>query len=111
WDPATGICTQTLAIGRTLHNISFNTISSHLDTDIGTIDLGIPHISQIGLPDTQESLRRQGYGVSSDGNWITRGSENWLWLPPEYRPACSAVAGSTVAIGCASGQFLIITFA
>ncbi|KAK4205900.1 hypothetical protein QBC37DRAFT_301877, partial [Rhypophila decipiens] len=52
----------------------------------------------------------QGYGISSDTRWIMRGTENWLWLPPEYRPTRSAVAASTVAIGCGSGRILIMTF-
>ncbi|KAK3347059.1 WD40-repeat-containing domain protein [Lasiosphaeria hispida] len=50
------------------------------------------------------------YGISSDGRWITSGSENWLWLPPGCRPRCSAVVGSTIAIGCSSRHVLIITF-
>ena len=37
--------------------------------------------------------------------------QNVLWLPPEFRPQCSAVARSTVAIGCLSGRVLLFTFA
>jgi WD40 repeat protein len=114
WDPGTGTCIQTFIIGLTLRNVSFNTSGSHLDsqleTEIGVINLGSPHVSKKGLPNTQQSLLRQGYGLNFDRNWITRDSENWLWLPLEYRPTCSAVAVSTIAIGCASGRVLIMKF-
>ncbi|KAK4182228.1 hypothetical protein QBC35DRAFT_510365, partial [Podospora australis] len=52
----------------------------------------------------------QGYGIGLGNRWITKDSENWLWLPLEYQPSCSAVAASTVAIGCSSGRVLTITF-
>ncbi|KAK3935023.1 hypothetical protein QBC46DRAFT_272617 [Diplogelasinospora grovesii] len=58
----------------------------------------------------REKPGHQGYHISSDYMWIMRDSENLLWLPSEYRPWCSGVAGSTVAIGCASGRVLMITF-
>ncbi|KAH8646283.1 hypothetical protein BX600DRAFT_484853 [Xylariales sp. PMI_506] len=102
WDLASSTCTKTFIIGRTLYNISFNASGSYLDTEIGIIDLGSLN--------PQQSLLHQRYGLSSDMTWITKGLENWLWLPPEYRPTCSAVAVSSVAIGCASGRVLIMTF-
>ncbi|GFF84756.1 vegetative incompatibility protein HET-E-1 [Aspergillus udagawae] len=51
-----------------------------------------------------------GYGLSPDSSWITRDGDNFIWLPAEFRPECSAVQGDTVAIGCRSGQVLIFGF-
>ncbi|PKX90474.1 NACHT and WD40 domain protein [Aspergillus novofumigatus IBT 16806] len=51
-----------------------------------------------------------GYGLP-DRPWITRDGQDFIWLPPEFRPECSAVQGDTVAIGCRSGQVLIFGFA
>jgi len=48
--------------------------------------------------------------VSDDGVWITGSGRNLLWLPPEYRPGRSAVAGSTVAVGCVSGRVVFFRF-
>jgi WD40 repeat protein len=113
WDSATGQCFQTVDIGRTLYIISFDITSQHLYTEIGVINLNLAALSASNTALTiaaPQKPRCQGYGVSSDGVWITWNSENLLWLPPGYRPWTSAVAGSTVAIGCGSGQVLIFKF-
>ncbi|KAK3350317.1 WD40-repeat-containing domain protein [Lasiosphaeria hispida] len=85
WDAATGICTQTLK------NVSFLSLITSWSGDA-------------------KKHTQQYYGVSSDNKWITRSSENWLWLPPGSRPGHSAVVASTIAIGCNSGRVLIMTF-
>ena len=36
-----------------------------------------------------------------------RDSENVLWLPPEFRPVCSAIVKGTLALGNRNGQVLI----
>ncbi|KAK4168585.1 beta transducin-like protein HET-D2Y [Cladorrhinum sp. PSN259] len=95
WDAATGSCTQTLEG----HRDSVNSVASSLNSKLiasGSDDANPPYY--------------QGYGIGSDNRWITRGSENWLWLPPEYQSNCSAVAALTVAISCSSGRVLTITF-
>lgn len=43
--------------------------------------------------------------------WITRRSENLLWLPPEYRPRSTAVYGNVVALGQDSGRLSVLEFA
>ena len=85
WDAATGACMQTLA------------------------NVGFPSLIASWSGDEKKPLQ-QYYGVSSDNRWITRSSENWLWLPPGSRPLRSAVGASTIAIGCSSGRVLIMTF-
>ncbi|KAK4096064.1 hypothetical protein N658DRAFT_532103 [Parathielavia hyrcaniae] len=87
WDAATGTCTQTLEGHSGSHHTS-NLITS--------------------WSGDEEHLPHQNYGIGSDGRWIVRGSENWLWLPPGCRPGCSAGAASTIAIGCTSGRVLIM---
>ncbi|KAK0749759.1 hypothetical protein B0T18DRAFT_487591 [Schizothecium vesticola] len=89
WDAATGTCTQTLA-----------EYSSSLDSSKFIASWS----------GDSKNPYHQDNGIGSDGRWITRGSENWLWLPPGYRPERSAVEASTVAIGCATGRVLIMTF-
>ncbi|KAK2038165.1 WD40 repeat-like protein [Colletotrichum somersetense] len=114
WDAATGQCLRTLDVGRTLSYISFSTTGSQLDTEIGEIDLETPltesTTTEISLTNATEKSHFGGYAISTDNVWITRDSTNLVWLPPEYRSRTSAVAGSTVAIGCASGRVMAFRF-
>ncbi|KEZ42692.1 Uncharacterized protein SAPIO_CDS5949 [Scedosporium apiospermum] len=54
--------------------------------------------------------RRFEYGFSTDSCWVTWHGKNLLWLPAEFRPVCSAVAASAVAIGCSSGRVVVMSF-
>jgi WD40 repeat protein len=111
WDAASGKCVQTLEVSRRLYNISFDATDQCLCTEIGAIILDGLSTSSTALSTiAYRKLRRQGYGLSSDGAWITCNSENLLWLPSEYRPFKSVVTASTVAIGCVSGRVLIFNF-
>ena len=111
WDAASGACRQTLEVGGVIYNLVFDPTGSHLYTDIGSIELN--HDLDPLLPATTQHYpepSRLGYGLRPDGMWVTWKAENVLWLPPEYRPACSAVAGSAVAIGCLSGRVVVLGF-
>ncbi|KAK3690560.1 hypothetical protein B0T22DRAFT_463845 [Podospora appendiculata] len=55
-------------------------------------------------------LAKQGYNLGPDQSWITCNGKNVLWVPPEYRPTCSAVQGQMISIGCASGRVFTIGF-
>ena len=83
WDTASGRCLQTLRG----HNGSANSVAFSLD------DPG-----------------RHGYGLGLDESWITCNNRNVLWLPPDYRPSCSAVQGRMISIGCVSGRVFTIGF-
>jgi WD40 repeat protein len=106
WDASNGACLQTPNIGTTLHDISFDSTSSCLYTEIGTI---VVQNSQVGISDVAEPKRPLylGIGVSSDSIWIKHAGKNMLWVPSEYRPSCSAVCGNTVGIGVGSGRVWI----
>ncbi|KAK3340805.1 quinon protein alcohol dehydrogenase-like superfamily [Neurospora tetraspora] len=129
WDAATGACLQTLHTGRVLSDISFDPTSLLLHTEIGVLALALtinpnpkpnsnPPSTLLSshtapnLSTTTSSCEPQtrGLGLSPDGTWITWNAKNLLWLPPEYRSIHSAVAASTVVIGCASGRVFIIRF-
>jgi WD40 repeat protein len=104
WDAHSGACLQTIKVGRILYNISFDNTGSYLHTDIGTLTLDTS--GSITAPNEIEpqNPRSQGVALSSDGLWITRNTENLVWLPFEYRPSCSAVSGRTIGIGARSGK-------
>ena len=108
WDAASGKCLQTLQVGTILRKICFDATDQCLHTEIGDVILDGSVASSV-VPSTA-AHRCRGYGLSSDGIWITCNSENLVWLPSEYRPSSSAVTASTIAIGCASGRVLVFNF-
>lgn len=103
WDPATGQCVSTLNTDHHLLDILF--------TKLGTFDQ--QHFANwvSGPVSTNRSSPiAVGYGLSSNGAWITYQGENLLWLPPEYRPSSAAISGTVVSVGCSTGRVLIFTF-
>jgi WD40 repeat protein len=111
WDASSGKCLQTLDIGKALFNISIDTTSSYLHTEIGTIAINTSASNRTPYITTNpQNSRYQGWALSSDGAWITYNSENVVWLPSEYRPSCSAVSGKTIGIGVGSGKVWMCNF-
>ncbi|KAL6406189.1 hypothetical protein AUP68_10357 [Ilyonectria robusta] len=115
WDAATGACLQTLEVGRRINYLSFDPMTnSLLSTDIGLLNLDLPTLPPaIDIQSTEAVSRgtsHSGYGISTDGVWIVKDEKGMLWLPAGYRTSASAVVGSTVAIGCASGRVLVMKF-
>jgi WD40 repeat protein len=82
WDASSGVCLQTLK-GHTNNVRDLAGFESHHPID-------------------------QGIGISLDGTWITHNAQERVWLPLEYRPACSTVSGRYVGIGTGSGMVWII---
>jgi WD40 repeat protein len=111
WDASSGECLQTLSIGRTLFNISIDTTGLYLHTEIGAIVIDASTTLSM-TPNVMDSqnVQYKGWGLSSDGAWITYDSENLLWLPSEYRPSCSAKLGNMIGIGVGSGRVWICNF-
>jgi WD40 repeat protein len=104
WDASSGACLQTIHTDRVLRNLSFDSTGSCLYTDMGVIVIQSSEVS--GTNDTEKLGRPlyQGTGLSADGIWIKHADNNILWVPSEYRPSCSSVGGSTIAIGVGSGR-------
>jgi hypothetical protein len=111
WDAGSGACLQTLIIGTSLYDVSFDATGSYLFTDIGVIALDAPSAPD-AIPDRKAPQEPQyrGTAVSADGVWITYDSEKYMWLPPEYRPACSVVSGRTIWIVVGSGRVWTCSF-
>jgi WD40 repeat protein len=108
WDAGSGACLEELYIGRTVYNVAFDTTASY---NTGTTSWVISSDSNTVLAATAlEEPRHHGYGLNANGAWITWNGQNVLWLPSEYRPSCSAIASSTIVIGCPSGWVLTINF-
>ncbi|OXV11660.1 hypothetical protein Egran_00579, partial [Elaphomyces granulatus] len=92
WDTGNGKCLHTLETGKTLSHISFDLIGSYLRTDIGTIVIGkLPARNGAASVRVSQNLEHKGVGLCPDAVWNTYNSKKLLWLPPEFRPSCSAV--------------------
>ncbi|KAI9775010.1 MAG: hypothetical protein M1839_001610 [Geoglossum umbratile] len=111
WDTSGGECLQTLSIGKALSNILIDITGSYLYTETGTIVVDASTTSSVTPNVTgPQGPRYKGWGLSSDGVWITYDSENLVWLHSEYRPSCLAVSGNTIGIGTGSGRVWICNF-
>jgi WD40 repeat protein len=97
WDAGSGACLQTLE--------GYSSIVSSANL-----------VSILALLNTTETVRKhergvsQGAAIGSDDIWISNNSQNLLWLPTEYRPACSAALGRCVGIGTGSGKVWFCRF-
>ncbi|KAH9203118.1 WD40-repeat-containing domain protein, partial [Leptodontidium sp. 2 PMI_412] len=104
WDASSGACLQTHNIGKALFDLSFNSNSSALYTEVGTIVIQSSDVSSIKDVVEPESPLCVGTSLSLDSIWIKHAGDNMLWVPSEYRPSCSSVCGSMVSIGVGSGR-------
>jgi WD40 repeat protein len=111
WDVSSGTCLQTLEVGKTFFDISFDATGLYLRTEIGTIDINLSSTSYATLIVAKPNgPQYQGMGLSRDGAWITYDSENLVWLPSEYRPSCSAISRNAIGVGVGSGKVWICHF-
>ncbi|KAF4468596.1 WD40 repeat [Fusarium albosuccineum] len=99
-----GTCVQTFDIRGSCTVQSFDPTCLRIETDMGTFDL------------VEGEPRPKSYRISKDGQWIPRGTERVLWLPPEFRPddplkCCTVFSGSKIAFSLPSGGVLIVGFA
>lgn len=107
WDPASGQCLQTFNVGKSVPHILFDHTGCYLITDARRIEVATATTeNEIRVDD----LVKLGYGLGQDNSWITYNGKNVLWLPPEYRPSCSAVQELMISIGCSSGRVIAVGF-
>lgn len=97
WDCSTGAALQTLEGDAYIQTVSFSDDGTFLETGRGMFQTNFP-------PSEGPSRRNLSRGIFVIEQWIGRGIENLIWLPPEYPPDCSAVHGCVVALGTLSGQ-------
>ncbi|KAK5997501.1 Vegetative incompatibility protein HET-E-1 [Cladobotryum mycophilum] len=110
WDTNSGACLQTIYIGQSIKYLKFDPIdNSRLTTEFGVLRIDMS-VTEISAEMSSRDVDICGYGISSDGTWITKENLPLVWLPPEYRSRVSAVFGTTVAIGCVSNRVLVMRF-
>jgi WD40 repeat protein len=109
WGASSGECLQTFNVGKTIGSLSFNSVSSCLSTEIGKFAIYIPQTSDHAATAEAEHPQYLSTSLSSDDTWIKHANKDMLWIPSEYRPSCSSVRGTTVAMGVGSGRVWMCT--
>ena len=104
WDASSGECLQTLKVGMIISSLSFDSTGSCLYTEIGIIVIDIAQASDQVIAAGAEVPQYLGTSLSSENTWIKHRDKDMLWIPSEYRPSCSSVRGTTVAIGVGTGR-------
>jgi WD40 repeat protein len=98
WDVVTGAALQTLE-DCLVKQLVFTGEGSSLETNRGLLYLQSDSASSF-----TPKLQPLFLGI----NWITQGKANLLWLPPEYRPSCSAFRDNLFVLGHPSGRVTFI---
>lgn len=104
WDRAMGAVRQMFE-GYTSHitKLSFGE-DTHLQTDQELLCI------QPNSADSFTPKRWTQRTISVKGDWITQDDGDILWLPPDYRPSCSAFQDNILVLGCAFGEVAFIKF-
>jgi WD40 repeat protein len=104
WNPETGEQLQKLELNVAVSALSFSMDNQDLETDRGLLHL---HSSSVSL----SSLKPRCAGnIFLNGDWVSRNTQNLLWLPHGYRGTCSAVQDDILVIGQSSGQITFMEF-
>jgi WD40 repeat protein len=102
WEVATGRCCSTLeGYFSIVSAVAFSPDGQVLHTNAGDISLSLPLV----LPSSSWQ-QRQSSLILLQGQWMLRNQQRCLWLPPEYRPSCSAVHKNMVCLGLPSGRMV-----
>ncbi|KAI9684565.1 MAG: hypothetical protein M1822_005653 [Bathelium mastoideum] len=108
WNAGSGKILQAFEVDFPIDRLSFSGDGTYVKTDRGQMHVPIPRSDTVS---SQEGPDTASSSVLVKEQWITRGMDNVLWLPPEYRPTCIAVQGGVIAIGHERGHVSIFEFA
>jgi WD40 repeat protein len=109
WDASSGECLQTFNVGKTITNLSLDPVGSYISTEIGKFAINIPQTFDHAATAKAAHPQHLSVSLSSDKTWIKHENKDILWIPSEYRPSCSSVRGTMVAIGVGSGKMWMCT--
>ncbi|KAF1959379.1 hypothetical protein CC80DRAFT_524019 [Byssothecium circinans] len=105
WEAETGAHRSTLeGHSGSVSAVAFSPDGKYIQTDRGDIALSSPIIPSPSVPLPQPSH------IFIEDQWISVDQQRLLWLPPEYRPTCSAVNRHMVCLGHSSGRTTLLNF-
>jgi WD40 repeat protein len=101
WDAGTGVEFRTLQVHGFIYPLKFSHDWSHLITDRGTFPTLL-------VCNGQYTTAEPVSAVSVRKNWVLRGEDNFILLPPEHRPITVATYRSLAVFGYATGAVSIL---
>ncbi|KAK3619916.1 hypothetical protein LTR22_025802 [Elasticomyces elasticus] len=104
WDAATSKQIDCFHVRDTSIRIRFTDDGRALETDVGVFDLSLPSGHGYASP-TPPKVH-----VVLDPPWVKYNGSDLLWLPHEYRGACSAMHGALLVVGQTSGTMSFFSF-
>ncbi|KAJ6004705.1 hypothetical protein N7540_013074 [Penicillium herquei] len=103
WDLASGALQQTSTLGHAVTEIEFTSDGDFLKTNLGLLQIEHGRVTRSIPPSLSPK-------ISIYNEWVVLQGEKILWLPTEYRPACSAVNNNIIALGRRSGNVSFLGF-
>jgi WD40 repeat protein len=103
WDIDQRTMIQSLFFGAGICRLSFSTPT------LLQSDLGFHEITTVATTVTMPSSQTSSPICISD-DWVMWDSRKILWLPPDYRPSCSAISSNTAVLGQSSGKLTFLKF-
>ncbi|KAH8653107.1 WD40-repeat-containing domain protein [Tricladium varicosporioides] len=104
WNPATGQEIQKLGFEDVITGILFSVKGQFLGTD------GRLLMSEFCTPPAFSQQTDTTSHIFVEKDWISVGLVKLIWIPPEYRPSCSAFQNNILALACDSGPLVFIEF-
>jgi WD40 repeat protein len=104
WDAGTGTELRTLQVQAYISTLDFSSDGLSLITDGGTYPTFL-------VCDEQCLIVKRPSDVAVKGNWIHRGEEPMIWLPPDHRLNCIAVYQNIAVFGYRTGAVTILQLA
>jgi hypothetical protein len=96
---------ETLKTESITSNIEFSKHGPYLETDISFFSIASVHSAKFDMHQAQCEV-----SLGHQWQWVSVKQTRSIWLPPEYRPTCSALRDCTMVLGHASGRVSIIKF-
>ncbi|KAL2673907.1 hypothetical protein Neosp_012352 [[Neocosmospora] mangrovei] len=98
---------------RKLHSAPFPELDSG---QTGTSKRSLRLTTQLGVleaavSDRVENIKLVGWGLILKGDWICRGAELMLWIPPQYRKLVLDALRKRFAVICPSGRIVMLQVA
>jgi WD40 repeat protein len=117
WDQATGVAQQIINVKTTVTRLSFSNDGSYILNNGGPLRINglsvhpdarkAPSSHHIP-PQSRQQPVIDSHEIFVGDEWIMKGEERMLWLPPDYRPVCVAVHCNLVCLGHRSGRVSFI---
>ena len=104
WDAGTGTYRSMLTPDSIISTLAFSPDGSHLNTNKGNIFI----LLSLSIAPFHQSNKLCAIWV--EDQWVTSNRQCFLWLPFDYRPSCTAICGSVICLGHASGIVTFIEF-